>query len=409
MVRRTDGLLERSFLCGQALTAATVFAAGACSPEGPDGSLPALPELAFEVTADVGGVEAQGPEAIGKAGAAVLLPASNEFVVADASTQEIHYFSRSGSYLRTVGGQGGGPGEFRAIRVLEALPGGDLCVWDVQQSRVTSFDSTGDLKSTARADLDDVAAIFPGFVDFAQDCSFVLRDQVSEMGLRDEPEGIRQDSVTFILFDPSGDQVRSVAAVADTEKWFRNRDRTWGRVDLVFGEDLRAFVSGSELWVGTSGDLAWQRIDLQTGESGSFELGAPSRAASAEDVEAERRRRLAAIEPRPLGLGVADGVDLSAHLAAAESAGIREVPARDQLPAYDRIVSGWDGAIWIREYPAPESTDARWVLISAEDEWIGYVSLPRTTTLLDGSYDWMLLGLEDGFGAPLIRVLRRLE
>jgi hypothetical protein len=409
MVRRTGRQVDWLLVGRVLVIPATVFAAGGCSREEPEGSWPAAPELAFEVTADLGGADAQGPDAIGKARAAVLLPTSSEFVVADGSTQEIHYFSRSGSYLRTIGGRGGGPGEFRAIRVLEALPGGDLCVWDVQQSRVTSFDSTGELKSTARADLDDMKTIFPRFVDFAENCSFILRDQVGEMGLRDEPEEIRQDSVTFVLFDPSGTWVRSLATVADTEKWLRNRDGTWGRVDLVFGEELLGFVSGSELWVGRSGELAWQRIDLQAGTSGSLELGIPRRGASAQDVEAERRRRLAAIEPMPPGFGVVDGTDVSARLAAAESAGIRDAPARDQIPAYDRIVSGWDGSIWIREYPAPGSTEARWVLMSADGEWVGHIVLPRTTTLLDASYEWLLTGLEDELGAPVIRVMRRLE
>lgn len=383
---------------------------GACGPDNGE-SHPShwstLPELRFEVQAEIGGYDAEGVHALGSVRGAALLPGSNEFAVADGSEQEIHYFTRSGGYVRTVGGRGGGPGEFRGIRVLKGVDGGDLCVWDVQQT-VTSFDSGGGLRGNARANLDNVEAAFPAFVDFVEDCSFILRDQVGDMSLRDQPEGVRRDSASFVLFDSSGVQVHSLATVEGAARWLENRDGTWGRVDLVFGEDLVAFVSGSHLWIGLTGRLHWRRYDLRTGESTSLESSLPTRRASEEDVEAERQRRLDAIEPTRTGTAAVDGVDLASRLAVAESAEIGAVPARTELPAYDRVVSGWDGAIWLREYPAPEEADARWVLMSADAEFLGQLSLPRTTTVLDASFRWLITGQEDELDAPVVRILRRI-
>lgn len=236
------------FYCGAAASILT-----ACSGEDPSSASPGLedlPQLTFAATATIGGYQAEGVFALGTVHAATLLPESDQFAVVDGSTQEIHIFTSLGIHVRSFGGRGGGPGESQALRQVSPRADGGLCTWDVQQIRVTEFDGLGEVVGTGRADLSDMESIRPAFVGFLDDCSFVLRDRRDTMGMKEEPEGMRRDTLRFVLFSSHGEPMRDVATVLDAETWFKNRDGGWGQVQPILGNESFGFVLGRRLWFG---------------------------------------------------------------------------------------------------------------------------------------------------------------
>lgn len=64
-------------------------------------------------------------------------------VVADGGSNEIRFFDADGRHVRTVGGDGAGPGEFKNLRWLRRTPTDTLVAWDGQLMRVVVFDSAG--------------------------------------------------------------------------------------------------------------------------------------------------------------------------------------------------------------------------------------------------------------------------
>ena len=62
-------------------------------------------------------------------------------VVPNAGTNEVRFYGDDGSYLMSVGRQGGGPGEFESIALVRPFLGDSLLTYDVRQSRVTIWDS----------------------------------------------------------------------------------------------------------------------------------------------------------------------------------------------------------------------------------------------------------------------------
>ncbi len=67
--------------------------------------------------------------------------------IANGVPPEIRIFDRSGAHVRTTGGSGDGPGEFRAI--FGAWRAGDsLVIYDPGTGRITYFDESGALAST---------------------------------------------------------------------------------------------------------------------------------------------------------------------------------------------------------------------------------------------------------------------
>jgi hypothetical protein len=66
------------------------------------------------------------------------------FVVVDGGAREVRLYDRDGTFVRTLGGPGSGPGEFQdPTRVL--VTGADsVIVWDDANYRITRFDSAGE-------------------------------------------------------------------------------------------------------------------------------------------------------------------------------------------------------------------------------------------------------------------------
>ena len=78
----------------------------------------------------------------GAVGALTTDSRENIFVL-DGLAQEIHVFDSEGAHLRTLGGQGEGPGEFRMAQALAMGPGDTLWVTDPMTRRYSVFGPEG--------------------------------------------------------------------------------------------------------------------------------------------------------------------------------------------------------------------------------------------------------------------------
>ena len=72
-----------------------------------------------------------------------------------SSSGEIRFFRQDGTFVRTVGSTGGGPGEFRggmALRALRRVAGDTLVAWDIYGQTVSVFDPAGEFVRSFRLD-----------------------------------------------------------------------------------------------------------------------------------------------------------------------------------------------------------------------------------------------------------------
>ena len=403
---RCEGRAKRRVITrSRVLVSACLLAAAACDAgPHPERAPDALPPLAFSDTTLIGGMHAEGPAAFGRVRAAIF-DGAGRIVVADGQSQELLRFSESGAFVDRFGGRGGGPGEHRAIRALWPLADGGFCTWDVQTLRATRFGPDGAVVGASRADVSGLGTPLPTFRGFLDGCAFVLEDEPSNAERRDMPEGNVQDTVGFVLFDGDGAPMRTLARVADAEKWFRNRDGGWGRVSMIFGGELFALPLGGELWVGLSSEPSWARYTLEGEALEPVRLPDAPRPATEAEVQAERDRRLAEVRA-PRGLPPAMG-GAAERMAEQMRAGIREVAARDSIPPYDRAVVGTPDRLWLRRHPHAADSHAEWVLLAATAEPIGVLALPREDEILYGSEARVIISSRDAMDAPLLRILRR--
>lgn len=102
---------------------------------------PKAPPLALEKLISIGGLEGPDDRVFGQIAAAVF-GRNHEIVVADARLQRIVVYNPDGSYRRTIGKVGQGPGEF-VEPVALALLDDTLFVYDGRQGRISAFNYDG--------------------------------------------------------------------------------------------------------------------------------------------------------------------------------------------------------------------------------------------------------------------------
>lgn len=392
---------------GVFVLAVLVAACTGPSQESNGGDSAMWPQLHFQQIGEVGGASAEGSSALGAVTAGTLIPARDLFALVDGTTERISYFTLRGEHVRTFGGEGRGPGEFEALRRIRSQPDGGLCAWDIQLSRTTEFDSAGTVVRTAHPEVQMLNSFPPSLVGFADDCSFVLRDERSEMSLRDEPQGMRRDTVRFLLFTARGSLVDTLLTCQDAERWLW-KGEGWGRVDPIFGNDLVSFVDGSHLWVGMSDSLRWDRVAIGSGATDTVGVRLRQRIASHEEIEAERKRLLDAVKPQKwLGGMRADGKSFADIVAKQEREQISAAPTNTAVPAYDQAVPGDDGSVWVREFPMPNDRVARWLLLLPSQGIKGQVSMPRDAKIIAADQKRLLVLSKDTLDAPVVRVFVR--
>lgn len=90
----------------------------------------------------IGTMDGTGPDLFGRVSALEVDTAGRLYVL-EGQAKEIRVFDRDGRYVRTVGRQGGGPGEFNEPIGMAWSPDGHLWVIDPENNRISVIDTAG--------------------------------------------------------------------------------------------------------------------------------------------------------------------------------------------------------------------------------------------------------------------------
>lgn len=74
--------------------------------------------------------------------------------IVDSQVPVIYRYDSRGRYLKSVGREGGGPGEYRRPMGVETLPDGRVALWDDGNSRINVYDSAGTVQRSHRVRAD---------------------------------------------------------------------------------------------------------------------------------------------------------------------------------------------------------------------------------------------------------------
>ena len=126
-------------------------------------------------------------------------------VVAERSTGKLHFFNRTGEFIKSAGGLGGGPGESEYLWGVQRL-GEHLYTYDVVQRRVSQFASDGSLLRTFRIDpVEEYTNVFLAGV-FADRSLLVVANIVHD----GQVQGAYRRRVVLLRYDSTGAYVDSL-------------------------------------------------------------------------------------------------------------------------------------------------------------------------------------------------------
>lgn len=91
----------------------------------------------------IGTIDGPGTHTFGQIQDLSVAPDGSIFV-ADLHPQSVRQYDPAGRFVRQIGREGEGPGEYRSLLGIEVLSGGNLAVWDLGNRRISIYDGEGD-------------------------------------------------------------------------------------------------------------------------------------------------------------------------------------------------------------------------------------------------------------------------
>jgi hypothetical protein len=335
----------------------------------PNARLEEIPRLTIAGEPDlrIGVVEGEEPYMF--AGAVFTRTLSDGTIaVVNRQSSTIRLFSADGRFLREIGGDGEGPGEYRTIGGMVVLPGDSLLVWDARLRRFTILGPTVEVAEIRPIQVMGLNESFLGALD---DGSVILR----WIWITGPPDPNRNILVRVHRDSARVDTLHDEPIAAMKEIMAFGRPR-WQRP--LFAAEPSYVVDGSNAWLARG--ATWEAMRLDTAARPDLIVRA-LRATRAVTTEFFR--------------WYADSVAFQGAAPEAERPEIRRMfdraGAADSFPAMQGIAIGTDARIWMRQYGIPgEDGEPTWLVVEQDGTPVAWVEVPRRFTPYEYGTDRLL-------------------
>ena len=287
-----------------------------------------------------------GPEGAPLFGVTSATILDDGVVIAESSAHRLLKYSFDGELLSRLGRSGSGPGEFRSIRLVQAI-GDRLMVFDQELRRITDFGQDGVVNRVVNLSVPQpfAAGRVIGFLPDGRSIGYLWTFPPPV-----KTGKVLRRSTVLALFDSTGVLTERLGTVPASELYAEPFGRAGERQTVVpFGKRTGSVVLDTSVAVSDGTDWAIRLINLDTGAE-SFLL--PPGRFSPTELTPEY---LAAIRERKRGLNwntrrFLDRVTVPSSLPPYGWSGSRPVPP---------LVAARDGSLWAALVTAP-GEGARW-------------------------------------------------
>lgn len=329
-----------------------------------------------------------------------VLTASGSVVLATGRVRELREYDARGQLLRTIGRTGAGPGEYRSIDALVAIPGDSLAIYDARLRRITLFGPSRRVVRTVRTPAD------------ARCCSpsgayLVLRSSAGEVGKTPQIGyslfGVaRWDSVQSRSPNAplAGNEGPGLRLAISPPRIIVNPETNSGGF-FGFGP-----VHTVPFYVRPMLAFTHDAVVNATGERYEFDvfsLGGPHRRTvhAAVSTQPVTRRDIARAREE-LSTRISDAAEERAVLHALDDLALPDIH-----PQIDRILPGDNGGVWVRSYHTSETEAQEWAQFDAAGVLRARLLVPGRYHLLHFGADRVISIEEDaGSGLQVLRVHR---
>lgn len=289
---------------------------------------------------------------------ATVRRADGTIVLANGGTQEIRFYDAEGRHLRSVGGPGGGPGEFQRLVWMDATRGDSILAYDLFAQRLSTFSPDGDF--VRAVNLDGFESL-PQLQSVFEDGSLVVKVTGTE-GMGGE-DGIATTFATFHHASPTGAPLE-VLYKGPPERAYQTTASSGGAMTMsvvpeMFGASAVGVAAGDSLFIGRNDHAELVILSSQGDVRGRLRYSAEPRPVTDAMVTAADRAR-----GRPSGPGPMEEA-------------LRNRPRAEVLPFFTDAIVDRSGNLWLHEHGMPGNDDpSRWLVFDAEGRLLGLVAMP---------------------------------
>lgn len=365
-----------------------------------------LPRLRVTELARIGGYDDREAYTFSSIPSGAVL-SDGTVALTDRYSREIRVFDTAGRHLRSFGREGEGPGEFKYLRAIQAIPGDRLAAWDLEAKRLVSFRYDGTHISTKPISMQDTGILWADLVGFFPDGSAVLRHDPNVMALRNTPQGLRREPTSFVRYSPSGNLLDTIAMHLGPEKMLYHQDGNWGLEDRLFERTIFGVIVGDVLITGSSEGGRFARWSASAGPLPPLVLRRPERQLDIGEIERERDRLMEEVRAQEERRSNRSIGELGAAVSFADLKldRLSRVGSYRTLPAFRSMRAGGSHAFWVEDYPRPSDSTCRWFLVQGGDV-TGWIELQAGDELLAAGEGVLLTRVEDEFGVQTVVVHR---
>lgn len=323
-----------------------------------------------------------------------FMDADGLFYVEDGGNCRIAVFGTDGIFLRSIGRQGNGPGEFNRYGWrLTSLRGEVLTTYDYSLRRTTRFRTDGILLETIPA---------PSAVRGA-DVTYLKEEDlyVVVLDTHEEIDDLGRMGNQVLTISAGGDTVGIAQSPMVTIQYLAIfpwqhplNQRMWLPMPFTSWPSAQ-YVDHRGVLMSTGGEPALWWYDLDGNMTGKILLDLPARPVTQRERSAE--------------LDVLDKQIESTEGRSMESAQIRRRAIRfpENKAFWDEVIMDDKGFIWLRVPESSEETEARgggslYRILSPEGEYLGTTRAPDTGTIMNNRLLGIVRDLETGELIPTV-------
>ncbi len=278
-------------------------------------------------------------------------------VIADRGSQSVIWVSLGGTTLGRVGGEGGGPGEFRGLGPVMTC-GDSLFAWDPFADRMSVL-SDGEFVRSFR--IPPIDGRLPQRVCCSGTDLLVLFGVTGtqELGL---VEGPYRPAMVLHRFSLEGEYLGQVGEFPGDERYRHETSdgpRVFGKT-TVLARTERGFI------LGTGDQASLLELDLDGQQIRSLGLGFLTEPLGREDLNTHKQEELERVGQR-FGAGVAQSLRRNQE----------QYDYPESYPPYSAVLIDDDANVWVRRSKRVTDLSERWVVIGSDGQLRALVLPPR--------------------------------
>jgi len=314
-------------------------------------------------------------------------------VLSENGNLQLRIYAPDGTFLKSWGREGEGPGEFQSIRVMGVLGRDTLVVLDGRLRRISLIHPDDGFLAQSTVD-EEVGLTFVSNGMFG-DGSMVFGGGMSFSPGGDMPtDGLQRPDTPYRSAGLDGSLTADFGTIPGSEYFMQNRggggEFMITASIIPFGKRPVAFARGDRFYLGSADSYEIRGFDSTGRLDRIIRVSHPLTPVTSEDVERLVQEVVADLDDPSQAAGVRSSY--------------RDMPIPDLMPAYRSFLLDSEGCLWVEEYPLPGEGLKTWAIFDAEGVPQTRLSLPSDNRILEVGEDYLMAIFEDQLGIEYLMI-----